>query len=165
MDLLTRLHILVSRADPGKLRAYSLTNPFAPSLRTALTGGGHHESFGVPCHHDSDAPVTIDDLDDLARTQWEGVLGYIVGSTGIGLRSDVQLSQGVKTLLEIGSLVKSRGRNVEITQDGFAFILQEVNAQVWSILIHYLQNAEAVCSTRVRLRHLRKWAKALTRSS
>ena len=85
------------------------------------------------------------DLDHFARRQWEGVLGYMVGSAGIDLTSDsAQIGVGVTTLLEMGQLVEKRGRRVEITQDGFAFILQEVNAQVWTILILYLQNAEEV---------------------
>ena len=89
--------------------------------------------------------MSVAELDAFARTQWEGVLGYMVGSTGIDLSDNsVQLSPGVKKLLEMGRLVEPRGRKVEITQDGFAFILQEVNAQVWTILILYLQNAEAV---------------------
>lgn len=80
-----------------------------------------------------------------ARRQWEGVIGYMVGSAGIDLSDDgVRLSQGVETLMEIGNLVTKRGKKIDITQDGFAFILQEVNAQVWTILILYLQNAEAV---------------------
>ena len=145
INLLERMHILVAKANPGKPRAYSLTNPFASSLRLALTGGGRHNSFGVPCDARGENRVTIPKLDEFARRQWEGVLGYMVGSTGIGLADDgVQLSPGVKTLLEIGKLVEVRGRTVEITQDGFAFILQEVNAQVWTMLILYLQNAEAV---------------------
>ena len=132
--------------DPGKPRAYQLTNPFASSLRLALTGGGNHNSFGVPCHVAEDEQVLTEDLDEFARLQWESVLGYMVGSTGIGLSNQgVELSQGVQTLLKIGKLVEARGRAVEITKDGFAFILQEVNAQVWTILILYLQNAEAVC--------------------
>lgn len=69
----------------------------------------------------------------------------MVGSTGIDLTEDgVQLSPGVETLLKMGRLVEPRGSRVEITQDGFAFILQEVNAQVWTILILYLQNADTV---------------------
>ena len=69
----------------------------------------------------------------------------MVGSTGIDLSNDgVELSPGVQHLLKQGGLVETRGRRVEITQDGFAFILQEVNAQVWTMLILYLQNAEAV---------------------
>ena len=145
INLLERLHILVAKANPGKPRAYGLTDPFASSLRLALTGGGCHNSFGVPSKIRSQDEVSTTELDEFARRQWEGVLSYMVGSTGIGLAADgVQLSSGVKTLLEIGKLVEARGRTVEITQDGFAFILQEVNAQVWTMLILYLQNAEAV---------------------
>jgi len=50
--------------------------------------------------------------------------------------------------LEIGEFV-TRARTAEITQAGFEFLLQEVNAQVWSLLIVYLDNAEAVSDPRV----------------
>ena len=132
-------------AKPGNARAYSLTNPFAKSLKLALTGGGGHNSFGVPLKDSDHDDVTISDLDEYARRQWEGVLGYMVGSTGIDFAAaGVDPSGGVKTMLQWGGLVNVRGRNVDITKDGFAFILQEVNAQVWTILILYLQNAPAV---------------------
>lgn len=145
LNLLERLHVLTATANPGQPRAYSLTNPFAASLRLALTGGGDHKSFGVPCNTTNKDVVTISKLDEFARKQWEGVLGYMVGSTGIDLAdADVKLSQGVKTLLQFGGLVEGKNRKVEITQDGFAFILQEVNAQVWTLLILYLENAEQV---------------------
>lgn len=89
--------------------------------------------------------MSITDLDEFARRQWEGVLGYMVGSTGMNIASEgVTLSQGVKILLASGRLVEARGKTVDITKDGFAFILQEVNAQVWTMLILYLQNAESV---------------------
>lgn len=141
-----RLHILASVTNPGKPRAYSLTNPFVASLRLALTGGGGHNSFGVPANVSGDDIVTIPELDEFARRQWEGVLGYMVGSSiGVDLsNSGVELSPGVQHLLRGGGLVDIKGRRVEITQDGFAFILQEVNAQVWTMLILYLQNAERV---------------------
>lgn len=89
--------------------------------------------------------MSVTDLDEFARRQWEGVLGYMVGSTGMNVASEgVTLSQGVKILLASGGLVEARGRTVDITKDGFAFILQEVNAQVWTMLILYLHNAESV---------------------
>ena len=89
--------------------------------------------------------MSVADLDEFARRQWEGVLGYMVGSTGMNVASEgVTLSQGVKILLASGALVEARGKTVDITKDGFAFILQEVNAQVWTMLILYLQNAESV---------------------
>ena len=69
----------------------------------------------------------------------------MVGSTGIGITDEgVRLSQGVKALLQDGGLVVARGKKVEITKDGFAFILEEVNAQIWQVLRHYLDNAERV---------------------
>ncbi|KAI4117958.1 MAG: hypothetical protein LQ345_001885 [Seirophora villosa] len=143
VDLLERLQILKRSAEPGKPRSYMLTNPFASSLRQALTGGGNHKSFGIPSGVHSKDEVTISQLDDFARKQWEGVLGYMVGSTGIGLRDEgANLSPSVKHLLQYGGLVDVKGRNVDITQDGFAFVLQEVNAQVWTILVLYLENAE-----------------------
>ena len=100
------------------------------------------------------------ELDDFARRQWEGVLGYMVGSASDemddGIRrvraASLHVSHGVKTLLEIGKLVQLRARGVEITQNGFTFILQEVNAQVWTMLILYLQNAETVCCRQSALR-------------
>ena len=77
----------------------------------------------------------------------------MVGSTGIGITgSGIEPSDGVKTILQWGNLVVVKGKNVEITKDGFAFILQEVNAQVWTILVLYLQNAEGVGFTSPFLR-------------
>jgi len=152
---LERLHILKIATNPGKPRAYALTNPFAASLRLALTGGGAHNSFGVPANDSRGSEVTVAELDEYARGQWERVLGYMVGSAGMNLVAGdgIEPSAGVKTILEWGKLVAARGRNVEITKDGFAFILQEVNAQVWSILILYLQNAETVCTPTLSDQH------------
>ena len=146
LSLLERLHVLtVAATNPGQPRAYSLTNPFATSLRQALTGGGNHKSFGIACNTPDKHPVSIAQLDDFARRQWEAVLGYMVGSTGINITDEgVILSEGVKSLLGVGGLVSIRGKRVEITQNGFAFILQEVNAQVWTVLIQYLDNAPQV---------------------
>ncbi|KAL8790776.1 MAG: hypothetical protein Q9213_000400 [Squamulea squamosa] len=150
IDLLERLQILKRTAEPNKPRSYVLTNPFAASLRQALTGGGNHKSFGVPSNKHVEDEVTISQLDEFARRQWEGVLGYMVGSTGIGLNDEgANLSPSVKHLLNYGRLVEVRGRSVDITQDGFAFVLQEVNAQVWTILVLYLENAEELGMDRV----------------
>ena len=53
-------------------------------------------------------------------------------------------SQGVTKLLELGGLVEIRGRKVVISQAGFSFLLQDVNAQVWTLLVFYLESAESV---------------------
>lgn len=98
--------------------------------------------------------MTIPQLDDFARRQWECVLGYMVGSTVIRLNDEgANLSPAVKHLLQYGGLILVGGRKVDITRDGFAFVLQEVNAQVWTILVLYLEKAEEV-----RASIFRRWA-------
>lgn len=129
----------------NNVRAYMVTNPFAASLRQALTGTEQTQSFGVLSQLGDESAVTVSDLDNYARRQWEGVLGYMVGNSGLGIQRDiVNLSKGVKQLLQAGHLVEIRDRRVEITQDGFAFVLQDVSTQVWHILILYVESSEAI---------------------
>lgn len=121
-----------------------VTNPFAASLRQALTGTEQTRPFGVLSRFGDEEAITVTGLDEYARRQWEGVLGYMVGTSGLGIQRDVNLSKGVKQLLQAGHLVEIRDRRVEITQDGFAFVLQDVSTQVWHILILYVESAEAI---------------------
>ncbi|EER28366.1 RNA polymerase II transcription factor B 52 kDa subunit [Coccidioides posadasii str. Silveira] len=145
LSILSRLHILSSTTTSDHVRAYMVTNPFSSSLRQALTGGDKQHSFGVMSSMPDPHPMTVSDLDDYARRQWEGVLGYMVGTNSLGIqRENVTLSKGVKSLLQACHLVEVRDRRVEITKEGFAFVLQDVNTQVWHILILYVENAEAI---------------------
>ncbi|KAI9846792.1 MAG: RNA polymerase II transcription factor B 52 kDa subunit [Sclerophora amabilis] len=145
LSLLSRLHIMAVGSEPGQPQALKLTNPFATSLRLALTGGGDYKSFGVPCDTPDKHHVDVNYLDAFARSQWEGILHYMVGSTGVGMQGGGEgPSQGVTKLLELGGLVEVKSRKAEITQAGFSFLLQEVNAQVWTLLIFYLENAESL---------------------
>ncbi|PQE03964.1 hypothetical protein CJF31_00003088 [Rutstroemia sp. NJR-2017a BVV2] len=143
LSLLSRLHIVtitaLTREEP---QTVALTKNFGSSLRLALTGGGDHQSFGVPSSDLVTADVDLDFLDEHARTQWEGILHYMVNSVGEGIRQEAQgPANSVKQLLEAGKLV-TRGRGVGITQAGFSFLLQEVNAQVWTLLLLWIENAE-----------------------
>jgi transcription initiation factor TFIIH subunit 4 len=105
-----------------------------------LTGGGDHRSFGVPCSTPSKEKPTVEQLDSYARKQWDGILGYMVGSAeGASLSAQsINVPESVKKLLRDGGLVTGKTKNPSITQDGFAFVLQDVNSQVWTILIYYL---------------------------
>ncbi|KAJ5201666.1 uncharacterized protein N7498_006329 [Penicillium cinerascens] len=147
LSILGRLHILSPSLTSEKARAYMVTNPFASSLRQALMGSADSLSFGVLSNTPDKYPVSINFLDDYARRQWEAVLGYMVGTSAFeqrGQRDGASLSEGVKQLLQAGHLVELRGRSVDITKDGFGFVLQDVNTQVWHILILYVQSAEHV---------------------
>jgi transcription initiation factor TFIIH subunit 4 len=91
--------------------------------------------------------VSIRDLDEYAQKQWENILFYMVGST-VGLASAKVLGQdvgeGTKSLLKIGEFVRIMNGKITITKQGFTFVLQETNAQVWSLLIVYLRNSPTV---------------------
>lgn len=140
LTLLQGLHI-VSIDSEANSRSYRLQPTFAKSLRQALTGGGNHKSFGVPCTTPDQDKKSISWLDDHARSRWEAILYYMVASTGTsaGIRIGYEIAQGTKALLRSGGFIKNSG---SITQTGFTFLLQEVNAQVWSLLVVYLSNAK-----------------------
>ena len=145
LSILGRLHILSTTLTGNNVRAYMVTNPFASSLRQALMGSQESQSFGVFAQIPDESPVSISDLDEYARRQWEGVLGYMVGTSELGEgRETVNLSKGVKQLLQAGHLVEIHHGHVDITKDGFGFVLQGVNTQVWHILILYVESAEAI---------------------
>lgn len=147
--ILDCLHIISQqRNDDGKT-SWALTPGFQRSLRNALEGAGTHKSFGVPATQEESGGrrVTVDFLDEYSRAQWEGILYFLV-SGAAGLRSDsisrAEVGPGTKKLLMEGDLVRVIHGSPRITKDGFSFVLQETNAQVWSLLIVYLKMVNEV---------------------
>jgi len=144
--ILEKLHITVLKQDAARQTSYSLYAGFALSLRQALEGSGSHRSFGVPSNKPDPDKVSIQFLDDYAQQQWENILFYMVGSTvGFGGGGTQELGRGTKSLLEAGDFVRTgSGGKAVITRTGFTFVLQDTNAQVWSLLIEYLRHAGQV---------------------
>ena len=91
--------------------------------------------------------MTVDFLDTFARRQWEAILYYVVGSADAAARGEVEISAGTKQLLSDGEFVAVSHERVAITQKGFSFLLQEVNAQIWTLLIVYLKVSEEASSS------------------
>lgn len=146
LSLLSRLHVVTTAKQDGP-PALSLTANFSASLRTALTGGDEKQSFGVPASQQVDDSIDIAYLDEYARSQWEGILHYVVNSVQDGTNQGTRVSDDVKQLLAVGQLVDTRYRSgIGITQAGFTFLLQEVNAQVWTLLLLWIENAEAIAA-------------------
>ncbi|OQO10826.1 hypothetical protein B0A48_04127 [Cryoendolithus antarcticus] len=147
ISVLQRLRILFDDRGDGRKAAglaYVLAPQFAQALRRALTGGGEHGSFGVPATvrpQDGQEKVSISFLDTLARRQWEAILYFVVGSASASLVGEVPVSEGTKALLERGGFVSRHGKRIAITKQGFEFVLQEINAQIWTFLIVYLEMA------------------------
>lgn len=157
-DLLKRFHIFKEVTfNSGK--AYSLTPQFAKSLQQALTGAGDGRSFGEVVGAPPNQLVSIEQLDDYSRRQWEGILGYMVGSEAVPFEDEApnpDPSPGVIELLKAGHLIvlsgtASRGQTPHITKDGFAFVLQDVNTQIWTLLFQYVENAEVFSMTKVEV--------------
>ncbi|KAK9775342.1 putative Transcription factor Tfb2-domain-containing protein [Seiridium cardinale] len=153
LSVLIALHIInITPLSKDAPQTMSLTKNFKTSLRLALEGGGDHNSFGVPSSVPVAAEVDIPYLDEWARQRWDSILHYVVNSVGTsdGFQKASDKNNGpnaaVKELLIGGRLVERKSAaspSVHITQAGFTFLLQEANAQVWTLLLLWLEAAEA----------------------
>lgn len=130
-----------SKEKPQEMQ---LTSNFKNSLRLALTGGGEHNSFGVPSTLLVPPEIDMPFLDRYARKKWEDILHFVVSSVGYKSTGDVAgPNKSVKELLIAGRLVDRRPNgSIGITQAGFTFLLQEPNAQVWTLLLLWLEASE-----------------------
>ncbi|PWN19820.1 putative TFB2-TFIIH subunit [Microstroma glucosiphilum] len=128
---LERLHIIILQASKLTLSAV-----FRDSLRTALMGGGEHRSFGVPSEQGTeDRTVDVAMLDEYARNKWESILHFMVGSEGAP-----SPGEAVLYLLRRSDLMQrvEDSNRLGITSRGFQFLLEDVNTQLWDILLQYL---------------------------
>ncbi|KAL6944998.1 hypothetical protein ACO0QE_002441 [Hanseniaspora vineae] len=79
-------------------------------------------------------------LDQYAADKWETILHYMVGTPGMKAPSETVLN-----LLIHGNLMKEeQNGDLKITNEGFQFLLQEVNVQIWALLLQYLKLAESM---------------------
>ncbi|KAJ3023533.1 RNA polymerase II transcription factor B 52 kDa subunit [Thoreauomyces humboldtii] len=145
---LSKLHICVERRDrPDYVQ---MNRTFQENFHNALVGGGNHVSFGEPMtdtKHDVDIPL----LDRHAAEAWETVLHYLVGTP-----SERRPKAVARLLVASGLQEETRAdrqrmddggdgysdQKGEITSKGFQFLLLDVNVQVWSLLLQYLELAE-----------------------
>lgn len=140
-----------------------LAKPFVTSLRQALTGGGDHRSFGVPYDGSEGDRMSIMQLDDFARRQWDSILYFVVGSVEAGGDMNSTIAPGSRELLKVGKFVNFNGKHASITQEGFEFLLRDINTQVWSLLIVYLNQGQLVslvaanCQSCINLRRTARY--------
>ncbi|RKP26752.1 transcription factor Tfb2-domain-containing protein [Syncephalis pseudoplumigaleata] len=138
LQKLLRLHIIeqIGDATAAKLRMNAV---FGRELRNALTGGGEHGAFGVPCDVLDKHPVDEAFLDQHATQQWEAILHFMIG-TAVTKRP----GRAALNLLRRSGLMASSATgdadsvSMAITNKGFQFLLQDVNTQMWAFLLQYL---------------------------
>jgi transcription initiation factor TFIIH subunit 4 len=111
-------------------------NPvFKKSFKNVLTGTNIGNSFGVVCDTEDSHRVNIDFLDRYASNRWETILHFMVGT-----ELDEIPNQAVLTLLKHSGLMEGKTpKAMTITNEGFQFLLQDVNAQLWTLLLQYLR--------------------------
>lgn len=151
LSILRSLHIIqITPPSKDKPQEMTLTTNFKNSLRLALEGGGNHNSFGVPSALPVDPAIDIPFLDRYARKKWDDILHFVVDSVAENKSSHHSSGPkaSVKDLLLAGRLVERRNKTgpVAITQAGFTFLLQEANAQVWTLLLLWLEAASVAGS-------------------
>ncbi|KAL6926523.1 hypothetical protein ACO0SA_001837 [Hanseniaspora valbyensis] len=116
--------------------------------------------------------VTIDELDTYAAEKWETILHFMVGTPGMKAPDDTVLKLLIhgEFMMEVGTesdnsiFTQKRNNNnidaeeegeedandkqfqrvaeLKITNHGFQFLLQEINVQIWSLLLQYLKMSE-----------------------
>ncbi|KAH3672839.1 hypothetical protein WICMUC_004061 [Wickerhamomyces mucosus] len=118
-----------------------ILNPvFRKNLRNVLTGSEIGVSFGIPCDTDDLNKVDIEFLDNYASKKWETILHFMVGTE----LNEIP-SAGVLSLLRHSGLMDGKTpKAMVITNEGFQFLLQDVNAQLWALLLQYLRMAESL---------------------
>ncbi|KAK0552655.1 RNA polymerase II transcription factor B 52 kDa subunit [Tilletia horrida] len=126
-------------------KAIAMNDQFKHSLRRALTGGGSHRSFGVPCDTPDANAVSVEFLDNYARSKWEHILHFMVGSggaSGTTPREPVLALLRSSNLMHGGTARASTASALRITAKGFNFLLHDTNTQLWQLLLAYLSLTE-----------------------
>ena len=129
---------------------------------------GDTNSFGVPCETRDKNHVDVTFLDAYATKQWETILHFLVGT-----EISEEPGGGVLQLLNQAKLMEgdplyfpssylfihkrllffSKPRSMRITYAGFAFLLQDINAQLWTLLLQYLEHSTTLSMDPVDVLH------------
>ncbi|GAA5843796.1 hypothetical protein JCM5353_001943 [Sporobolomyces roseus] len=162
LSALKRLHILEPELNEDEEEeggnvvndstVFVLNGQFRTSMRQALTGGGKPGAFGKPVEEEfraieDDDRVTIHFLDQHAETQWETIQHFMVNYAD---PTRPKPSDKVLQLLYQSGLMHSETRSLRsmrITSKGFQFLLEDVNTQLWDLLLTYLESSEDLVET------------------
>lgn len=130
---LRALHLLEEDSSGTHVR---LHQTFRHNFRGCLTGSQAPNAFGIIDSSPERHLVDIKFLDTFASQKWETILHFMVGSD-----LPTVPSKSVLSLLKLGGLMEGSGNSaltLKITNGGFQFLLHDVNIQIWTILLEYL---------------------------
>ena len=130
---LRALHIIEEDSSGSHIRLHPT---FRQNFRDCLTGSQARNAFGNLSTTPDEQSVSIKFLDSFALQKWESILHFMVGT-----ELSVTPSNSVLSLLKLGGLMEGTnkgGNRLNITNSGFQFLLQDINAQIWTLLLQYL---------------------------
>ncbi|KTW30811.1 hypothetical protein T552_00523 [Pneumocystis carinii B80] len=133
LDKLYKLHIFQKKED-----YLYFTDNFKEQFQILLVGGNNYDTFGILCLTPDKKNIDIAFLDNYARKKWETILHFMLGIGIEKLPGDHILS-----LLHYSQLMSgTKYDNMKITNSGFQFLLQDINSQIWTLLLQYLNMTE-----------------------
>ncbi|KAI3405922.2 TFB2 [Candida oxycetoniae] len=127
---LESLHLIEYDSKGTHIRLNSI---FRSNFRDCLTGSQDPNAFGSVDTTVDKHKVDVAFLDSFATQKWESILHFMVGTEGTKAPS-----KSVLSLLRLGGLMEGQNNNLNITNTGFQFLLQDINAQIWTLLLQYL---------------------------
>ncbi|CUM62895.1 uncharacterized protein PRCAT00000454001 [Priceomyces carsonii] len=130
---LKSLHLIEEDKGGSHVRLHST---FRKNFRDCLTGTQKPNAFGDLCTTGDTEKVDVIFLDSFASQKWETILHFMVGTD-----LKVTPTNSVLKLLKLGGLMEKSGsgaKNLKITNTGFQFLLQDLNSQIWTLLLQYL---------------------------
>lgn len=130
---LRALHLIEEDQSGTHVR---LHQTFRNNFRDCLTGSQAPNAFGIIVAGSDKHPIDVKFLDQFASQKWETILHFMVGT-----ELPTMPSKSVLSLLKLGGLMEgnsSQAHSLKITNSGFQFLLQDVNVQIWTLLLEYL---------------------------
>lgn len=111
-----------------------LNNRFKEKLHQCIFGGSKALLEEVACSPEHRASSEF--LTDTAQKRWDRILHFIISLTG----ENEKIPDVVREVLQTAELMRrdEKSRTLEITSDGFRFLLLDRPAQVWKIMNGYV---------------------------
>lgn len=140
-----------------------LNTVFQTALREAIVSGDVNNSFGsLKKYIPLEDLINEEELDKYAAEKWETILHFMVGTPGMKSPDDTVLKLLIhgQLMMEVSTESNNsifsqknydddddpkqfqRIAELKITNHGFQFLLQEINVQIWSLLLQYLKMSE-----------------------
>eukprot|EP01113_Clastostelium_recurvatum_P007916 TRINITY_DN13706_c0_g1_i1.p1 TRINITY_DN13706_c0_g1~~TRINITY_DN13706_c0_g1_i1.p1 ORF type:complete len:483 (-),score=103.52 TRINITY_DN13706_c0_g1_i1:46-1494(-) len=134
-------HILKTQAASAGGRqdpVMAMHATFRENLLSTLSSIEDHPALSRDGLEPDEHPPSLEFLEKYAQQSWDSVLQWMVGGTP----STVSYSPStrlVNLLLNAGLMMTGDDGDPHITNQGFKFLLKDINTQMWTLLLEYVK--------------------------